>query len=238
MLVLRPALAITALLPAVFAGADPVAPLAGHWEGAIQSPLEEIAVAVDLAAGEGGKLDGTFSIPSVGLNGFPLRSASSDGEAVKIEIKMSDPGMRTFDGRLSADGLSITGQFLINVYAVPFTLKRNGEARIAAPPRSVAIDAKLVGSWSASLNVGAQALPLVLTLTNHGDRTATGTFSAGEGPAIPVAITTQDGTLTLTSPVAPASFTGTLSADGTQISGTLNDDGAAQSVVFTRPSGG
>jgi hypothetical protein len=235
---LRPALVVVALLPAAFAGADPAAPLVGHWEGAIQTPLEEIVVAVDLKAGEGGKLDGTVSIPSQRLSGFPLRGANIDGEAVKIEIKMADPGVRTFDGRLSADGATITGQFLIDVYAVPFTLKRNGEARIAAPPRSAAIDAKLAGSWSASLDLGAQSLPLALTLTNHGDRTATGTWSAGEGPATPVAIDYEGGTLTLTSPVTPATFTGTLSADGAQISGTLNEGGAPRPVVFTRASGG
>jgi hypothetical protein len=235
MLVLRRALAVTAFLPAAFVGA---APLAGHWEGAIQSPLEEITVVVDLAPDAAGKIGGTFSSPSQRLNGFPLHGVSVDGATVKIELKMADPGMRTFDGRLSADGLSITGQFLIDVYAVPFTLKRNGDARIAAPPRSAAVDAKLAGSWNASLSLGAQSLPLALTLINHGDRTATGTWSAGEGPAIPVAIAYQGGTLTLTSPVTPATFTGSLSADGTQISGTLNEDGAPRQVVFTRAGSG
>jgi hypothetical protein len=237
MLVLRHALVATALLPAAFAVADP-ARLAGHWEGAIQTPLEEVVVAVDLAADASGELGGTFSSPSQRLNGFPLRGANIDGEAVKIEIKMADPGMRTFDGRLSADGQTITGQFLIDVYALPFTLRRNGDAQIAPPPRSALIDAKLAGSWSASLNLGAQSLPLALTLTNHSDRTATGTWSAGEGPATPVAIDYQGGTLTLTSPVTPASFTGTLSADGTQISGTLNEGGAPRPVVFTRVTTG
>ena len=234
----RVLLAVTALLPAAFAGADPAAPLAGHWEGAIHAPLEDVAVAIDLAAGEGGKLGGTFSSPSQRLNGFPLWSASVDGDAVKIELKMADPGMRTFDGRLSADGLSIKGQFLIGVYAVPFTMTRSGEARIAPPPTSAAIDAKLAGAWRGSLDVAGQSLPLNLTLTNHADRTATGAWSAGEAPAIPVAIVSEGGTLTLTSPVTPASFTGSLSADGAQISGTLNEGAAPLPVVFTRVAGG
>jgi len=238
MLVLRRALALTALLPAAFAGAAPAAPLAGHWEGAIQTPGEEIVVAVDLAPDAGGKLGGTFSIPSQRLNGFPLWSASTDGTAVKLEIKLADPGIRTFDGRMSADGLSIEGQFLINVYAVPFSLKRNGDARIAPPPKSAAIDAKLAGAWRGSLDVAGQSLPFTLTLTNHADRTATGAWSAGGAPAIPVAISYDNGTLTLTSPVSPDSFTGSLSADGAQISGTLNDGAKPLPVVFTRASGG
>jgi hypothetical protein len=238
MLALRRVLTVTALLPAAFAGADPAAPLAGHWEGAIDAPLADVAVAIDLAPGEGGKLGGTFSSPSQRLNGFPLWSASSDGAVVKLELKTSEPGVRTFDGRLSVDGQTITGQFLIDVYAVPFTLKRNGDPRIAPPPKSAPIDAKLAGAWRGSLDVAGQSLPFTLTLTNHADRTATGAWATGGAPAIPVAIAYDNGTLTLTSPVTPDSFRGTLSADGTQISGTLNDGAKPLPVVFTRASGG
>jgi hypothetical protein len=227
-----------ALLPAFSIAADTGAPLAGHWEGAISTPLEEVVVAVDLAADAGGKLGGTFTSPSQRLNGSPLWSASSDGDVVKLELKTADPGVRTFDGRLSADGHSIQGQFLIDIYAVPFTLKRSGDARIAPPPKSVAIDAKLAGAWRGSLDVAGRSLPLKLTLTNHDDRTATGAWSAGGAPEIPVAIAYDNGTLTLTSPVTPASFTGTLSADGTQISGILNEGGAPRPVVFMRATGG
>jgi hypothetical protein len=238
MLVLHRGLALAALLPVAVAGAGQAAPLAGHWEGAIQTPLEEVAVAVDLAADSGGKLGGTFSSPSQKLNGFPLWSARIDGDAVKLELKTADPGVRTFDGRLSADGQTITGQFLISVYAVPFTLKRNGEAQIAPAPRSATIDAKLAGGWHGSLDMAGQSLPLTLTLTNHADRTATGAWSAGGAPATPVAIVSEGGTLTLTSPVTPASFTGSLSADGTQISGTFSEGGAPRPLVLTRVASG
>ena len=225
---------LTAFLSAAFAGADSAARLAGHWEGAIHAPVEDVVVAVDLAVDENGKLGGTFSTPSQRLNGFPLWSASVDGEAVKVELKTAGSGVQTFDGRFSEDRQTIKGQFLIDVHAVPFTLKRNGDARISPPPRSAAIDAKLAGSWSGALVVGTQSLPLVLTLTNHADRTATGAWATGGAPAVPVAIEYEGGTLTLTSPVTPASFTGTLSADGTQISGTLNEGATPRPVVFTR----
>jgi hypothetical protein len=151
---------------------------------------------------------------------------------------MAEPGLRTFDGRFSEDGETIKGQFLIGVYAVPFTLKRTGDERIEPPPISAAVDSRLVGSWAGSLSVGAQSLPLKLTLTNHADRTATGAWAAGAGPDIPVAIAYDGDALTLTSPVTAASFTGTLSADGTQLSGTLNEGGASRPVVFTRVASG
>jgi hypothetical protein len=232
----RSLLFIAALSLSAFADADP-ARLAGHWEGAIHAPLEDVAVAVDLVAGEGGKLGGTFSSPSQRLNGFPLWSASIDGDAVKLELKFADPGVRTFDGRMAADGLSIKGQFLIGVQAVPFTLNRSGEAQIASTPKSAAIDAKLAGAWRGSLDIGGQSLPFTLTLTNHADGTATGTWSAGGAPEIPIAVAYDNATLTLTTPVTPATFTGSLSADGKQLSGTLNEGGAPRPVVFMRAPG-
>jgi hypothetical protein len=232
----RALLVAAGLFPAAWVGADPTARLAGHWEGAIHAPLEDVAIAIDLAGDETGKLGGTFSSAPQRLNGFPLFSASVDGEIVKLELKM--PGIRTFDGRFSEDGETIEGRFLIDVHAVPFTLKRNGAARIAPPPVSAAVDARLAGAWTGELNLGAQSLPMKLTLTNHADRTATGVWATGAGPDIPVAIVYDGGTLTVTSPVTPASFTGALSADGTQISGTLTDGAAPRPVVFTRAAGG
>ena len=85
---------------------------------------------------------------------------------------------------------------------------------------------------------GGQSLPLALTLTNHADRTATGTWARAAAPATPVAIAAEGATLTLTSPIAPAIFTGTLNADGTEISGTLTEGATRRAVVFTRVAGG
>ena len=78
---------VSAFLPAAVAGADPAARLAGHWEGAIHAPLEDMAIAVDLAPGEAGKLGGTFSSAPQRLNGFPFFSASVDGEIVKLKAQ-------------------------------------------------------------------------------------------------------------------------------------------------------
>ena len=238
MVTLTRALVVTVFLPAAVAGADPASSLAGHWEGAIHAPLEDVVVSIDLTANDAGKLGGTFSSPSQRLNGFPLWSASSDGQAVKLEVKFAEPGVRTFDGRVSADGEKITGQFLIDVHAVPFTLTRTGEARIAPPPRGAAVDAKLAGSWQGALVVGSQSLPLKLTLTNHADQSATGEWAAGGAPATPLAIKYENGTLTLTSSVTPTSFTGALNADGTELTGTLSEGAASRPVVFARAANG
>ena len=77
------------------------------------------------------------AIPVKSSTGFPLWSASVDGEAVKLELKTAGPGVQTFDGRLSADGQTITGQFLIDVSrrAVHTEAQRRGADRAAAAQR-------------------------------------------------------------------------------------------------------
>jgi hypothetical protein len=229
---------VAVLVAAAPVGAEPAASVAGHWEGAIHAPADDFAVAVDLATDDAGKLLGTFSNAAQRINGLPLWSASVDGRLVKLELKSAGAAVQTFDGRVSADGQTITGQFLIDVYAVPFELKRTGEARIAPPPRSPAVDAKLAGSWAGTLEIQGQSFALELTLTNHADKTATGAWAAGGAPLSPIAITVDGSNVTLTSTIAPTTFTGSVDADGTRLSGTLTESGASRPVVFTRIASG
>ena len=59
-----------AMLPVAWAGAGPATNAAGHWDGAIHAPAEDVVVAVDLAADDSGKLSGTFSNPAQKLRAF------------------------------------------------------------------------------------------------------------------------------------------------------------------------
>jgi hypothetical protein len=208
--------------------------LAGHWEGAIQIASGAIEVAVDLDADAAGTLFGTFTNPGERLTGYPLANVAVNGSSVRLDLAIGGDGKQTFDGTLSADGKSITGEFFVDVYAPPFELVRTGEARIAPPPRSPAVDRALAGTWTGSLNAGGASVAVALTLTNHDDGTATGAWSTGGGTAVPMAIAQSGKTLTLTTPVTPATFSGTASDDAKQISGTLKDDGTEYAVVFAR----
>jgi hypothetical protein len=234
----RVSLFAVALLPVAWAGAEPAASVTGHWEGAIHAAADDFAVAIDLAADEAGKLGGTFSNSGQRINGLPLWSASVDGRLVKVEIKTAGPAIQTFDGRVSVDGQTITGQFLVDVYAVPFELTRTGDARIAPPPRSAAVDAKLAGVWAGTLEIAGKSFPLELTVMNHADKTATGAWAAGGAPLSPISIAVDGSSVTLTSAITPTTFSGSVNAEGTQISGTLTESGASRPVVFTRAASG
>jgi hypothetical protein len=227
-------LASALLLPLSLLGADVPADPSGHWEGAIHVPSGEVQIEVDLAFDDGGKLVGTFSNASEHLTGYPLWNVTVDGASISLEIKTGGSGVQTFAGNLAADGKSMSGDFLVSVYAVPFNLTRTGEARIEAPPSSSAIDNALAGAWSASLDIGGKPLPLVLTMTNHADGTATGNWALDDGVATPVAITHEGRNVTLASTVANAAYSGTVSADGMRISGSFTGDSLDQPLTFSR----
>jgi len=193
-----------------------------------------VTVAVDLAVDKSGKLSGTFSNEGERISGFPFAAASLDGNAVRLEIRTGGSPAETFAGSVAADGKSMSGDFLVGIYSVPFDLKRTGDAKFAPAPKNPAIDAALVGEWNASLDLQGKALPFVLKLSNRADGTSVGSWAAGDGSATPVAIAAQQHGVTLTSTVTAAVFAGTLSADGKELAGTFTEGALMQAVTFKR----
>jgi hypothetical protein len=189
---------------------------------------------VDIAVDDGGNLVGTFTNPGEQLVGYPLSKVSADDGTVTLEINTGgDSAGQRFVGKLSADGQSLSGELLVNVYGLPFSFRRTGDPQIAAPPRSPAIDAALASDWQATLVIGGTSLPVRLSMTNNADGTASGHWASGNGVDTPVLIAEVGGKVTLTSTVAPASFVGVLSADGNEIAGTLSSGALRQPLTFT-----
>jgi len=159
-------------------------------------------VSLDLAVGADGKLGGTFTNERSQLTGLPLWSVTLDGSALRVELKAGGDGIETFAGTFGADKRTLAGDFLISVYAVPFTLTRTGAAKIEPPPVSKAIDSKLTGEWRGALEIKGQSFPVVIELANHKDGTATGSWSTAGGVAIPITIENSGRSLRIASHVA------------------------------------
>jgi hypothetical protein len=211
-------------------GANP----SGHWEGAIHAPSQDIDVSLDLALGRDGKLAGTVSNPSEGITGYPLATAAIDGADVRLEVKTGGSGVQTLSGKLAADGKKLSGDFLVGVYSVPFDLERTGDARFVPEPKNAAIDAAFVGEWTATLDVGGSSLPVVLELVNHADGTSAGSWSAGDGSATALVIAQRERSVTITSNVTSAAYSGALSTDSSEIAGAFSEGSLKQAMTFRR----
>jgi hypothetical protein len=210
----------------------------GHWEGAIQTPEMPIRIEVDLTRTVNKELTGTISVPPQNLTGLPLVIETAEGLTLGFRFRGA-PGNRHFQGTLSEDGRSITGDFTQSGFSMPFSLTRTGDARIDAPVRSAPIGWELEGPWSATLDgtyPNGIRRRIILTLSNQPDGTSTGTVvNPGDGLEIPITSITQTASdVVLDLRAVNGSYSGKVNAEGTELVGTLIQGTAVLPLTFRR----
>jgi hypothetical protein len=129
---------------------------AGHWEGTIQTPGQELNIMVDLAGRGDGKWEGTITIPAQNVKGFVLSPVSVEGETITFGMK-GVPGDPLFKGKISKEPRSISGEYTQGGAALPFTLAWKGEPKIEEAP---------AGTLT-SLDQGGAEIP-VTTISQNG----------------------------------------------------------------------
>ena len=221
------------LVPASSLRAQTAVDPSGHWEGTIQAPNMLVKVDIDLAKNSKGELAGTFGQPAQGVKGLPLSTVAVEGGVVRFVVK-GGPDPATFKGKLSADGASMSGDVAQAGYSIPFTLTRNGDARIAPVPKNPPIGKELEGTWNGTLEVGDKPMRLVLNMSNQPDGTASGTIVSpdGSGVEVPIAITQKASSLTIDVVSVGASFVGVLNTAGTELVGTWTQATSSLPLTF------
>jgi hypothetical protein len=216
------------LLAQTAATSDP----SGHWEGSIQIPDREFAFEVDLARNGKGELSGTMNTPAEHIEGLPLRVVLVDGRSVSFNARLDQP----FTGILSADGKSLSGEYTLSGYALPFSMSRTGDARMVAPARSAPIGKELEGTWNGVLDADGTSMRFVLMMANQPDGTATARLiSLDEGELeVPVEVEQETSSVTLAGRAIVSSFAGALSSDGTELAGTLTQGAVTVPLTFRR----
>ena len=228
-------LAVACLLCLPWAQAETTAGASGHWQGSIAAPGQDVAIEVDLAQNPKGEWIGSIDIPPQGLKGFPLSGVAVKGSSVAFAMK-SVPGDPKFDGKLSADGKSISGAFIQEGADLTFSLKRTGDAVIEVPAKSTAIAKELEGLWEGALEAKGNTLRLKLNLSNQPDGTATGIMISVDqgGGEIPITTITQTGpNLKLEVKTIQGSYEGDLT-NGALV-GHWMQRGATFPLTFKRP---
>jgi hypothetical protein len=228
-------LILTCLLCLPSTPAQNTAGASGHWQGSIQVPDKDLAIEVDLAQNPKGEWIGSIDIPPQHLKGFPLSDVVVKGNSVGFAMK-NVPGDPKFDGKVSADGKTISGAFTQMGGDLTFSLKRTGDAVIETPPKSTTITKEVEGLWEGALDVNGKTLRLKLNLSNQADGTATGTMISVDqgGGEIPITTITQKAsTLTLEVKTIQGSYDGDLT-NGALV-GHWMQGGATFPLTFKRP---
>lgn len=225
--------ALAALIaPVVSAGENPE----GVWTGAIALPNgQELAIVVNLAHDDS-VWSGTISIPAQGLSGFELSDVDVDGADVSFAMD-GVPGRPAFDGRMSDDGSRIRGEFAQGGAQLEFSLERGSEAddeRTDVDYEGVPGEG-ITGSWLGPLRVGPQTLRLVLDVERAGDGYTAVLDSIDQGSKLPVeTIELTEGSLRFQVPRVGGAYEGTVSSDGSEITGTWSQGGMSLPLTFYR----
>ena len=208
---------------------------AGHWEGSISVPSMELRVLVDLGRNAGGQWIGDIDIPQQATKDLPLKGITVAGNAVGFELT-AGPGEPKFQGKLSDNGQTISGDFVQAGNSFPFTLKRAGEVKVFVPAKNAAVPAGYVGQWNGSLATMGGKLRLVFHLANK-EGSARGTMDSLDQGAMGIPldeISVANGSLRITAPIISGSYTGKLSGDGKTLTGEWSQGGATLPLVLTK----
>ena len=214
----------------------------GRWEGRIETPGQPLEVIVDLVRGDGDEWRGEIDIPVQGAKDFRLANVKVDGLQVSFSMQ-GVPGNPSFRGKLSKNGENISGDFSQGSAQFPFVLSRSDESPDVAPepvttpiPDGVPGEG-LEGIWLGVLNPGTLNLRLLFKISKSGDGTLTGTIDSidqgAEGLKISgIRVDGDSVRLKLKEPIAD--FEGTISEDGSQITGEWRQGSSALPLVIQR----
>ena len=207
---------------------------AGHWEGSVTVPSAELKVLIDLALDADGQWIGDIDMPTRGVTDMPLTGISVSGSAVSFNLL--GPNGPKFQGKLSEDGNSLSGDFTQVGNTFPFTLKRAGEAKVAIPAKNAELPGEFVGKWEGTLETPGGKLRTVFNFANKGG-SAIGTIdSPDQGTTgIPMnEISVANGSIKITVPLVKGSYAGKLSQDGKVLTGEWSQGGATLPLVLTK----
>jgi uncharacterized protein len=149
---------------------------AGRWEGTLKTPNGDLTLIFNLHQ-EGGQWAGEMDVPEQHISELPLKDIKVDGAAVGFAFNA--PGEPRFDGNLSKDGKTLSGNFSQGGAVFPLELAWKSEPRaVAAAPANSGEVQVLEGVWEGTLDAGGQQLRLRFHFTRNADGSITGALDS------------------------------------------------------------
>jgi serine-type D-Ala-D-Ala carboxypeptidase/endopeptidase len=187
--------------------------VAGDWQGAIAGKLP---VALHLRLAADGGLTAALDSPSQGAMGLPGAEVKLIGGTLSFDVPVVQG---SYSGTLSADGKTLTGEWKQVGQTMPLVFHMTATAAELATVKPSPVG----GDWAGALHAGGVTLRLAFHFhAQPGGTIAASMDSIDQGAmGIPCSDVKLDGQkLTLTVPAVHGTYDGTLSADGTRITGT------------------
>jgi len=226
-------LALLASGPALLAQSN----VAGHWEGTLSVPNQELNITIDLLKSDKGQWSGSFGVPSQGASGLRLEKIEIDGKNVKFTVPEA-PGAPEFSGSIKDDG-HMALSFSVSGGSFPADLKRTGEAKVEVPQASPAVDTKFEGDWEGSLDTPGGALRIAIHLHNQPDKTVKATLDSPDQNAFGMSmsdVVQKDLAIELKLKVVGGAYKGSLNAEANKLTGEWSQGGSSFPLELKKAS--
>lgn len=208
---------------------------AGVWEGSIKTPNGDMGLLINLHR-DGDKWAAELDVPMQGVSGLPLANVKVDGAA--IGFPFPGPGDPHYDGKLSEDGKSISGNLTAGGQAIPLDLKWKSEPKAVEKVQANTGDVQVLeGVWNGVLDAGGTQLHLRFNFTKNADGSITATVDSIDQGAngLPVASIARTGdTVKMDVKAVGGSYEGTLNKDASAMTGTWSQGGGSIPLTVQR----
>jgi hypothetical protein len=151
----------------------------GHWQGTVKmGENRNLPIVVDLARNGQGTWIGSISVTGSSSVDVPMANVSVSEGTVRFTADL--PQRAPFEGKLSADGASISGTAKNTEGETTFQLARAGEANVKVAEASTALPKEFEGEWEATVDSGGRVRKVGLKLANSAEGKGTAILIAGE----------------------------------------------------------
>jgi pimeloyl-ACP methyl ester carboxylesterase len=194
----------------------------GHWQGMLKvAPQIELRITLEISKGQDGALSGTWGSPDEGLSSLPLWSVALKNGTLTFTTKHGV----TYKGERNPARTEIVGEWVQRGKSYPITFQRLDPSKVVVMP----IPKELDGIWEGRIKVtGGVELRLALKVEKGKDGALKAVLASPDQGAnnIPIsAIGLNDGTLTFSSKVIGASFSGKWNEAGNAFEGQFEQGG-------------
>ena len=215
---------------------------AGRWEGTVDLQDLKLQMVVTLTQNADSVWAGTITLPSHGIKDLALVNISVKRPVVSFGVSKV-AGNPVYEGKLSDEGGSILGELTQSGQTFPFRLERRTLAESSAQqpygptPATGHPGQGIEGVWQGTLDAGGVSLRVVLRVKKAAD----GSFSVlADSPDQGVADLLVNGIAVKTQSVnfvikrLSVNYAGTLSRDGSEMSGQWEQNGSSLPLIFRR----
>lgn len=228
-------LVLCALALAGPASAQPAAPLAGDWDGALDVNGGRLPLVLHLTA-EGDGYAATLDSPAQGAMGLPAADVAVRADSFHFAVPSVGGA---YAAAVRADGDSLVGTWTQGGAGLPLAFARRTTTG-ALPAPSVPDPAGIAGDWGGALDMGAFRISVVIHLTYDGTAYAATFDSPDQGvrglPVEAAVLRTPDGadSLVVTVAIAGGTLAGRVAAGRDSIVASWTQGGQSLPLTLTR----